>query len=377
MGKTMTQRERILAVYRREVPDAVPFMLDLSHWYYHRHRRPWDLSAAYEEPERELIDYHRQAGVGFHMPNLGAFYTVRYGPGVRTETVKRQRDGAPEIVWRLHTPLGSIERARVWSDTTYAWAISQWGITTPKDLEVFACALANRRYAPRWDRYQAWVDYVGDLGVVYLPVAYSAMGQLLNYWMGVEGTLYATVDYPAVLRDAVDRVNANNLELIDLVCASPAEVVLMGDNFSSDIQSPRFYAQWSRPYYEEAIRRLHRAGKAVAVHIDGRLRGALRMIRESGADAGDAITPSPMGDLSPAQCRQEAGADFILSGGVSPELWLPYVPVDRFREAVLAWLALTQDSFRLIAGAGDQVPPGAEESRIALMRDLVEEHGRY
>lgn len=377
MGKGMTQRERILAVYRGQMPDAVPFMLDLSHWYYHRHRRPWDLSAAYEEPERELIDYHRQAGAGFYMPNLGAFYTVTHSPEVRAQTEKRQRGGVPEIVWRLHTPLGSIERARVWSEETYAWGISQWGIAGPQDLEVLAQALGGRRYASCWDRYLAWGDYVGEQGVVYLPLGYSAMGQLLNYWMGVEATLYAAADCPVALAAAVDRINANNLELVDLVCGSPAEIVVMGDNFSSDIQSPRFFAQWSRPYYEEAIRRLHRAGKAVAVHIDGRLRGALRMIREAGADAGDAITPSPMGDLSPAQCRQEAGADFILSGGVSPELWLPHVPVDRFREAVLAWLALKQDSFRLIAAAGDQVPPGAEESRIALMHDLVEEHGRY
>jgi hypothetical protein len=296
---------------------------------------------------------------------------------VRTETVKRQRGDVPEIVWRLHTPLGSIERARVWSETTYAWAISRWGIADPADLAVFACALGSRRYAPRWDRYQAWVDCVGDMGVVYLPVAYSAMGQLLNYWMGVEGTVYAAVDCPAALRAAVERVNANNLELIDLVCASPAEIVIMGDNFSSDVQSPRFFATWSQSYYQEAIRRLHRAGKAVAVHIDGRLRGAVRMIREAGADAGDAITPTPMGDLSPRACREEAGADFILSGGVSPELWLPHAPVQQFESAVREWLALRRQSCRLIAAAGDQVPPGAEESRIALMRELVERHGRY
>ena len=32
---------------------------------------------------------------------------------------------------------------------------------------------------------------------------------------------------------------------------------------------------------------------------------------------------------------------------------------------------------RLIANAGDQVPPHADEDRIAIMRDLVEQHGRF
>ena len=101
------------------------------------------------------------------------------------------------------------------------------------------------------------------------------------------------------------------------------------------------------------------------------------MIRDAGADCGDAITPTPMGDLSPAECRAEAGLDFILSGGVSPDLWLPNAPVELFKQKAIEWLALSKTSPRLIANAGDQVPPGADEDRIKIMRDLVEEHGRY
>jgi uroporphyrinogen-III decarboxylase len=195
--------------------------------------------------------------------------------------------------------------------------------------------------------------------------------------MGVEGVVYALVDYPQTLRDAVDAVNTNNLQLIDLVAQSPAEVVIMGDNFSSDVQPPAFFQDWSAAYYQEAIRRLHDAGKFVAVHIDGRLKGAIRMIRRTGADCGDAITPTPFGDLTPAQCRDEAGASFILSGGVSPDLWLPDAPREAFKAKVLEWLDLRRISPRLIANAGDQVPPGADEQRIMIMRDLVEKHGKY
>ena len=61
----MTLRERILAVYRGQKPDVVPHMLDLSHWFYHRRKMSWDLSVSDVDPERDLIDYHKQAGVGF------------------------------------------------------------------------------------------------------------------------------------------------------------------------------------------------------------------------------------------------------------------------------------------------------------------------
>jgi len=373
----MTMRERILAVYRGETPDVVPYMLDLSHWFYHKNRIPWDLSVAYEKPEYELIGYHKQAGAGSYMPNLGAFYSAPHGDDVQSEVRKDYHDGVPEIVWRLTTPLGSIERRRMWEESSYSWAITRWGVQTEQDLRVLGHALGSRTYAPLWDRYQAWVDEVGDMGVVYLSAGYSAMGHILNYWLGVSGTAYAAADWPMTLREVVDQINDNNLKLIDLLAASPAEIIIMGDNFSSDIQSPRFFSRWSRPYYAEAIRRLHAAGKCVAVHIDGKLRGAIGMIRDAGADCGDAITPAPMGDLSPLECREEAGPRFILSGGVPPTLWLPEVPRAAFEKSVLDWLELKRYGPRLIANAGDQVPPHAAKERIEIMCELVERHGRY
>lgn len=371
----MSVRERILAVYKNETPDCVPYMLDLSHWFYHTNRIPWDLSRAFEAPEYDLLDYHKRAGVGFYMPNLASFYSVEHGSNVQA-TVTRSPDGR-EITWRYETPLGVITRSRRWSEQTYAWAIAEWGVHSEQDLKVLGYALGNRSYSPRWDRYRAWGDYVGDCGVVYMPFGYSAMGQLLNYWMGVAGTVYASVDLNETMHDVVDRINANGLDCIDLLVQSPADVIVMGDNFSSDIQPPAFFNEWSRPFYVEAFRRIHDAGKYVAVHIDGRLRGALEMFTDLGADCADAVTPAPMGDLDPEQCRAEARSGMILSGGVPPNVWLPQTDVAEFKAAVRQWLALKKYGPRFIANAGDQVPPGADEDRIAIMHDLVDRHGKY
>ena len=371
----MSLRQRILSVYDGETPDVVPFMLDLSHWFYHKNQMPWDLSKAYDKPEYSLIDYHTKNNVGFYLPNLGSFYSVKHADDVKA-TVSKSEDGRT-IAWGYETPIGSIRRTRVWHEQTYSWALADMGIKTEQDLKVLGYAMASRTFSPQWDRYQAWVDAIGDCGLAYLIGGYSGMGYLLNSWMGIEATMFGTMDWPDTMREVVDQINSNLLNLIDLVCQSPAEVILLGDNFSSDIQPPHFFDEWSKPFYTEAIKRIHKAGKYVAVHIDGRLSGALKMIRDVGADCADAVTPTPMGDLTPEQCRQEAGPDFILSGGVSPNLWLPNVDTEDFKKAALRWIELKQQSPRFIANAGDQVPPGAVEDRIHIMRDLVEEHGRY
>jgi hypothetical protein len=48
-----------------------------------------------------------------------------------------------------------------------------------------------------------------------------------------------------------------------------------------------------------------------------------------------------------------------------------------FERAVRNWLDLKKSGPRLIANAGDQVPPHAAEERIEMMRELVEQYGRY
>lgn len=310
------------------------------------------------------------------MPNMASFYEATSADDVTSRVDKVLIDGVPEIIWRLETPIGSIERRRRWEQNTYAWGISRWGVSSEADLRVLGCALGSRRYTSNWEQWQQWDSCVGDMGVVYLSAGYSAMGYLLNYWMGIENTMYASIDMPQILQETVTHINNNQLEMIDLLCQSPAQIIIMGDNFSSDIQPPHFFERWSKPYYAEAIRRLHDAGKHVAVHIDGKLQGALTMFREIGADCADAVTPPPLGDLTPAACREEAG-DMVLSGGVSPELWLEQTPLEVFDSFAEQWLALKSLSPRLIANAGDQVPPGALESRIERLRRIVEVSGRY
>ena len=102
---------------------------------------------------------------------------------------------------------------------------------------MLAHALGSRQFTPAWDRYQKWLHAVGDLGVVYLSTGYSGMGELLSLWMGIENVMYATADFPRVLHKAIDQINEANLRRIDLVAQSPAEIVLMGDNFSSDTET--------------------------------------------------------------------------------------------------------------------------------------------
>ncbi|MCX7705559.1 MAG: hypothetical protein N2115_04795 [bacterium] len=373
----MLIRERILSVYNNQKPDCVPFILDLSHWYYHRTRKPWDLTMSYNNPDVGLIETHKKLGVGFYVPILPVGWRVEYPSDVRHLMKKEYRDGIPLIIWEYETPYGTIRRCRIWEERSYSWPIVKWGVRNQKELRILQYALVKRNFFPEFGSYNKWKETIGDFGVVYITFGYSAMGLLLNAWMGVEETIYAISDMESAMVEFVETVNENNLKLVDLLCESPAEVILMGDNFSSDIQPPAFFNRWSKNFYSEAIKRFHSAGKKVAIHMDGRIKGCLKMFAEVGADCGDAITPKPSGDLNPMQCRDEAGDDFILSGGISPCLWLPEADLKEFKNAIIEWLETKERSFRIMAAAGDQVPPGSEEKRIILMKEMVDYYGKF
>ena len=372
----MTERERILTVLNGETPDRIPFMLDLSHFYYEKFGKEWNILNGYVKPDTELINYHKKFKAGFYIPNQSLQFSVKYGDNMKVSVETLSVNGNPEIHWKYETPYGEIERIRIWEKSSYSWAIKKWGVTTEQDLKVLGFAMASRTFEPLVKNYLAWDKYIGDIGIAYLTSGYSAMGYILNYWMGIENTVYACEDWNSLMHEVTDQINDNCLKTVRLLAEYPAPAAIMGDNFSSEIQSESFFNEWSAPFYKEAINIFHSKGKKVAVHVDGKLRGAIRMIGNCGADIIDAVTPSPMGDLTPDECRAEAGPRLILSGGVPPNLWLPSVPVETFRQSVKDWLNLKHASSALIAAAGDQVPPFAEEERINVMRELVEEYGR-
>lgn len=374
----MTPRERILAVYNGKKPDRVPYMLDLSHYYLHKFQLPWDLGTGAPKVDTGLMDFTKKMGAAFYCPQMAHFWDVEYANDVKSSSSTRVVNGVPEISWRFDTPIGSIERIRVWEPGSYSWAIKKWGVTDEKDLEVLAYAMASRRYTPKPQNYEDWANYIGEDGLVYMNTAYSAIGYLMNYWMGVENTIYASYDFEDELEECVTKINNNILEMVEMMASEfSAPVILTGDNFSSDVQSPAFFERWSKDYYKKAYEIIHSHGKKAAVHIDGKLKGAITMLKNVGVDCIDAVTPGSVGGCTAADARAEAGNDLILSGGIPNELWYDYSPMSSFENAVKEWLALKDISPALIAAAGDQVPPGALEERICRYGELVEEYGYY
>jgi hypothetical protein len=369
----MTSQERIRAVYEGRVPDQVPLMLDLSHWYKKNHNVFFDLTG-FREVEQPLVDLHKKCSAALYV-ETGSHFDVYFADDSVRSSAWTDEQGVFHT--QFETPLGTIAEERVFSPASYSYHIRKWLVESIDDLQVLQYALSRRRARSRFDRYEAWAKATGDLGYIYTFLSYSGLGFLISRYMGVEKTIMTMYDYPELFETFVRTVNESNLDLLDEIIDGPFEVLIVGDNHDSQVQSPSVFKRFTFDYYKEIARRVHRRGKHLAVHVDGEMRGLLRLLDECGVDCIDAATPAPMFVMTPQQARQEAGNRMILSGGIPATVFGLTGSDAQFVDTVKRWLDIRMMSPRLILAAGDQVPIDAPWYRIAMLAELVQEYGRY
>jgi len=369
----MTPRERVRAVYEGKTPDRVPLMLDLSHWYKKNHHVFFDLNG-FTQVEPQLISLHKCSGAVLYI-EAGNHFEIYF----EDETVQSRTwtDEKGIFHTQIATPLGSISEERVFNRESYSYHIRKWLVNDLKDLAILEYALKRRKCRPRFDRYRAWADAAGELGFIYTFLSYSGLGFLISRYMGVENTIMAIYDYQVEIAKFIQTVNETNLKILDEIITGPFEVLIVGDNHDSSVQSPPLFKRYTFDYYQEIATRLHRHGKYLAVHVDGEMKGLLKLMAECGVDCIDAATPAPMFSLTPEQARREAGDKMILSGGIPANVFGSTGTDTEFVETVKRWLDTRRLSYRLILAAGDQVPIDASWQRIAILEELVEQYGQY
>lgn len=368
----MTLRERLLAVYRGQTPDRVPALADLSYWHAaHGGGKfiPGKTDGANRDKIDALLALHRQTNTAIHL-NLGSFYTSSFAAAGRVSETSGIR--GEHYVHRYETSVGCVEEVRQWSDATHSWPITHHMVQRAEDLKVVRHVFEHVRYSTAWDSFSAVRQRVGEQGVVLVQPPYTGMGFFVSRYAGVERTVMLALDEPDEFEQTLQTINAAHEKVFAMLCDGPSEVMIVSDNLSSDVQSPNWFNRYSGAHYRRMASLAHAQGKPLVTHIDGRLRGLLRATAECGIDGADAVTPAPWGDLTPQQCRDEAGPAYILSGGVPPDAFGPGVAMSVFDQRCEQWLALRHRSPALIIAPGDQLPPDGEIERVTRMAQMAE-----
>lgn len=363
----MNQRERVLAVLNGKRPDMTPWYADLSYWY-DGQKRMEKLPKKYEG-EEGYLRLHQDTGAGIYL----------YPPSVwkqefdETVNLTANKEGNKTISI-ISTPWGELCSLEEYLPQSFSTAYKEHYIKKSEDLKIMRYVFSHRQVTPYFDDFRH-IDVLWNgwgLPDLLAPICVSPLQTLLTRWAGVEATIFLVADSKEEVERTITELQEDDDKIFEIIAESPARLVEFPDNLSGEVTGKNLIEKYNLPYWQKRIKQLHQAGKFVGIHNDGTLRGSLPSIIEAGFDFVEAVTPAPVGDLTLEEIKKIVENKIIIWGCLPGALFSPVYSEDYFKKYLKEVLKTFPPGSGFILGVADQVPPDADFSRIALIREILE-----
>lgn len=272
----------------------------------------------------------------------------------------------------IETPVGRQVAVQRRTISSSAYIVVKWQVATEEELKVATWREENTTW--EWDasQYEAVRAEWGDLGAptVYLPR--MNVQSLYLEKMGVENAIYALADFPDTVEAYFRALEASHDRLIEVVNASPIEIINFGENVHAGTLTPELFLKYHLPACRRRCEKLHAPNKFVHAHWDGDCAPLLPYAKETGLDGIDAVTPAPQGDVTLAQVKDALGDDLFLIGGI-PAV---YFDATFSEETLIECAREVIDLFapKLILGISDELSSTGEIERVRLIGDIVDDY---
>jgi hypothetical protein len=187
--------------------------------------------------------------------------------------------------------------------------------------------------------------------------------------MGVQNSIYALHDWTDTVEAYFRALDECHDRLIDLINASPIDIINYGENVHAGTLSPDLFVRYHLPACVHRSKRLHAANKFVCSHWDGDTRPLLPYARETGLDGIEAITPQPQGDVTLEEVAEALGSEMVLLDGIPAIYFDDTFPVEVLVECTHRLIELFAP--RLVLGISDEISSTGDLERIRVVGDIV------
>jgi uroporphyrinogen-III decarboxylase len=295
----MSARQRVLAVYRNEVPDRTPVGI------YSRYLPRGSLERAVRNLGLAIIDYHpvvSMIGPAWHL--APGYVSEIKGTDFRVDYAWDQG----QLVERrtFATPVGTVWEELV-QDKGGAGSerIRKHYVADKEDYRVVTYLVENTVVRSNEETLRLKMEDLDGDGIVLGRVDRSPYQKCLIELVGPEKFLVDlhTEPGPALeLMDAIDRQLDRSFELI---VRSDVEIIWQPDNVTADMTPPRAYREYCLPFYQRHAAQVKEVSKPYAAHMDGRIRALTELVNQSGFDVIESLSlPDIGGDLTLSEARK-------------------------------------------------------------------------
>ena len=380
----MNQEERINAVFEGRKPDRLPWFADLVFWYFGMRKRG-ELPPQYYDPVplrggvygEGRVRLYKDLGCGAHEELFISPVKVEYTHVDVRVFEERYNDGTEITTYRFITPLGELERVWKFTMDGMSTALVKYPVQNAKDLKILRYILKDAKIRVDENLYELqrrWMEQWKGIGIVSSLAPRAPMSTLFVELAGVTNTSVLYFKARSELEETLQVLGEAFDPFFEAIEESPARYVYFGDNISSDVVNPKFFRDYYIPYYKRRSEQLHRKKKYIFLHIDGTLRGVLELVKFTGIDCAQSLTPAPVGDVPLEKFRELAGNDVIIWGGLPGVYFSPRYPPELLKNMMEEIIELYLYDSKFIVGVADEVPPDGDIKRVRMITDIIEEN---
>ncbi len=381
----MNYKERILAAIKGERCDVLPCVPRLDLWY---NANKLHGTLPQEFQHASLIEITEALDIGYHaiVPGfrdfarpedeadraLGLFQCNSIFYTIEFNVERKITCSGDEVVTEYFTPAGVVRTKAIYTekmkhDGVTLSHVAEYAIKSLQDFEAVGYLFEYAEIKPRYENYARMAEMIGNRGII---VAFCNPGGSPRHFiqkelMPFEFFIYESFDHPQEMRILTERVATLFDKQVRVCLESPAEMVMIGANYDSTIQSPPFFKEHITPSLVKYGAMLHQKGKFLLTHTDGENKGLLDLYTESNFDVADSICPFPMTKLTLKETRAAFRDKITIWGGIPSIAFLENTMSDyEFEKYLDEALESIDDGTRFIISIADTTPPGAKFDRI-------------
>ena len=313
----MTPRERLLTALERGKPDRLPATI-------HGWMDYWNNKYLNGADQFEVYRYFGMDAQIFYFawldePLVPAMYftgDLVPGPNWRVDCKVVKQDEISTIYrFTIETPEGTLTKT-VEKNDKMAW-VTEYPIKRKEQIRWIEKYMPVPR--PDIASINKAFERMGDMGILRAGIFNHQGGcwQDACNFVGTQQLIPETVDDPAWVHEFVRIICDYKLKFIESLKGARIDMLENGGGDGSmSVISPKLFAEYCIPYDGETTRALQSMGIKVVYHTCGKMMAQLDLIKQTGADASETLTPSSMGgDADHRKIRQVLGNDLALIGG--------------------------------------------------------------
>lgn len=273
---------------------------------------------------------------------------------------------------RFSTPAGTLTAHYCYKASASTVFQTDFPIKSVDDIPLLQYMVQDLLFYPTYEPVQEQIEELGEEGLVAVDGLGTPMLELIENFMGLEGFIFMLHDNPKEVGDLLSMMAERYYEAYEFIAASPAELVIAQEDASTTLYGPSTFETYGLPVLRTYAQIAHRHGKRFAIHACGHLKGLLPLLRETGADAIEALTPLPTGDVTVAEAQEVLGERVCIIGGLVPTV-LAHSPPDALRRHVVALLREVAGGGNFVLGTGDATPADTPLENLKAVTEAVRE----